>query len=725
MTPTGRLRVALLIGALMRVPAVWAQNTSWLMVSTDPNNVWPTQIGNGRMGLNTSSLGSAPTYSYMAGIFEHAPRDVPRLASLPAWNAIDFSSGGEWLNSAEVSAATLRSYRQTLDMQTGSLRTSYDWVEAGRRTSVDVVAFVSQANEHLGVVRLTVTPHYTGRASVSFPLRAWGLPPRLALGEIKDYSKAWNIVRDLWYPGHMGVTQRSVRSDTRGGGTLTMKSQADGGPDTVAQTVLAVSPANLSGVQTTRRASGDTLAIETTFEVVAERAYTFYKYVGIVSSRESNAPLALAQRVATRARARGYRSVLADNERAWRRLWESSIDLEGDPELQKLVRSMQFYLLANARAGTSMGVGPMGLSPGYYGHIFWDSDTWMFPSLLATHPDIAQSLVDFRARTLRMAQKRAKSYGFRGAMYPWESDERGEETTPTFAGQNAQFEIHVNGDVALAQWQYYLATGDRDWLARVGYPVIRETARFWSSRATYNVARNRYDIGNVVSVDEGLVGITNDAYTNSAALRNLQIADAATRVLGIPPDPDWARVAAKLFIPFDSSLQYHPTYEGAKQGSEGGNIPLLTFPLDMPMTDTVRFRDLDYALRLLAQQGAGGMMTITLYPLIAAQLGQRNLIDSLLVRRVYEQYPHGPFMVLSETPTNQSVNFLTGAGGFLQQFIYGYTGLRLTDQGLVPKFKPVLPTRITRLTVHNLYSRGKRFDAVVQGNSLRMIERTR
>ena len=68
-------------------------------------------------------------------------------------------------------------------------------------------------------------------------------------------------------------------------------------------------------------------------------------------------------------------------------------------------------------------------------------------------------------------------------MYPWEADEFGVETTPHFAAQNASSEIHVNGDVAYAQWQYYLATGDSAWLAREGFPVLRGVADFWVSRA--------------------------------------------------------------------------------------------------------------------------------------------------------------------------------------------------------------------------------------------------
>lgn len=713
-----------LAAAVALTTALQAQDSSYILATRDPANPWPTQIGNGRLSLNTSARGTAATYSYMAGIFEHAPHDVPRLASLPAWNEIDFSNGRSWLNAAAVSRASLQRYRQALDMRTGSMRTSYDWVAGDRTTSIDVTQFVSQADAHLGVIRLDIVPRYSGRVSLSFPLRAWNSPPRLALGEIKKFKPEWNIVRDLWYPGRMAPTQRNAQFDvSSGGGFLRMMSHASGATTTVAQAVALVWPRDLATASTRLTALPDSIGVEISFDAVAERSYTFYKYAGIVSSPETGRPMALAERTARTAMARGYQAAWNDNARAWRGLWESSIEIEGNPELQTLVRSMQFYLLSNAREGTSMGAGPMGLSPGYFGHIFWDSDTWMFPSLLLTHPDIARSLVTFRARTLGAAQANAKSHGYRGAMYPWEADETGEETTPAFAGQNAQYEIHVTGDVALAQWQYYLATGDRDWLARYGYPVIGETANFWVSRATYDSTRNRYDIRNVVSVDEGLIGITNDSYTNSIALRNLQIADAASRALGRRPDSSWSKVAAKLVIPFDATKQYHPTYEGAKQGSEGGNIPLLAFPLEMTMTDSVRFNDLSYALKLLAQQGSGGMMTITLYPLIAAELGQRALVDSLLVRKVYEQYPHGPFMVLSETPTNQSVNFLTGAGGFLQQFIFGYTGLRLTENGVAPKFKPILPSSIRKLTVHNIHSRGKRYDVIVEGDARRMIER--
>jgi trehalose/maltose hydrolase-like predicted phosphorylase len=100
------------------------------------------------------------------------------------------------------------------------------------------------------------------------------------------------------------------------------------------------------------------------------------------------------------------------------------------------------------------------------------------------------------------------------------------------------------------------------------------------------------------------------------------------------------------------------------------------------------------------------------------------VVDTLPTH-TYQPHLRGPFMVLAETPRNNAVNFLTGAGGFLQQVIYGYTGLRLEERGLVPKFKPLLPSRVKRLVLRNIRVRGQRYDVVVQADQLRLVPRGR
>jgi protein-glucosylgalactosylhydroxylysine glucosidase len=367
----------------------------------------------------------------------------------------------------------------------------------------------------------------------------------------------------------------------------------------------------------------------------------------------------------------------------------------------------------------------MGLSSaGYYGHVFWDSDTWMFPALVLTHPDLAQSLVDFRAHTVNAARANARANGFRGAQYPWEADDRGNETTPHFAAQNAHSEIHVNGDVAVAQWQYFLATGDSAWLARRGFPVIRATADFWVSRATRDSSRDVYHINNVVSVAEGLQGVNDDAYTNSVAKRTLEIATAASARLGVRTDPRWARIAAKLHMPFDSTTQSFRTYEGAPDSTLGWITPLLSYPLGVPMSERAKRTHLMQATKNIKDEEQGAMMGVTLLSVDAAELGDQALVDSLLPYS-YRAHLQGPFLMLSETPTNHAVNFLTGAGGFLQQVIFGYTGLRIRNDGVGPQFPSVLPSHIKRLVLHGLHVRGKRIDVIVDSAGRRMVPHIR
>jgi hypothetical protein len=114
------------------------------------------------------------------------------------------------------------------------------------------------------------------------------------------------------------------------------------------------------------------------------------------------------------------------------------------------------------------------------------------------------------------------------------------------------------------------------------------------------------------------------------------------------------------------------------------------------------------------------MMGITLLSVVAAELGDRALVDSLLPYS-YRGHLRGPFLMLSETPTNDAVNFVTGAGGFLQQVIFGYTGLRLEERGLEPEFPAVLPSSVRRLVLRNLSVRGRRYDVVVDSSGRRVL----
>jgi protein-glucosylgalactosylhydroxylysine glucosidase len=682
-----------------------AQDSTFILTTTDPTYRAPAFLGNGAFSLVGAPLGTTAALSFAAGVYDHAPGDVPRIAALPGWNELDVSDGDGWLNDTRPDTSTLHGYRQTLDLYDGMLTTSYEWVHGAKRTAVEITTFVSRADPNLAVIRLRLVPQYGGRVIVRFPLRAWPPPRRLALARLERYQAQWTL-DSVWYPGHLVTTAAD---------SLSIAARAEGGTTRVGVAQQLTWSARLRKL---RQRGADV-----SFDAVRGESVTFTKLVGVASSRDGPDPLARARAVVRRAAARGYRTLAADHAAEWHRLWQTDVVVQGDPELQRVIHAMLFYLLASVREGTDESIAPMGLSSaGYYGHVFWDADTWMFPPLLALHPAIARSIVGFRYRALGAARRNAVRNGHRGAMYPWESDELGDEATPRFAWQNALYENHVTGDVALAQWQYYLATGDSAWLARSGYPVLAATADFWASRATLDSSSGRYDIPHIVSVDEGLIGIGNDTYTNAIARQNLESAVLASRRLGRAPHPTWSRVAAGLTIPFDSAGQYHPTYDGAPASKRGSVVPLLAYPLGMPMSEQTKRNDLEAAIGLLLNEGSGAMMTTSLYPAIAAELGDRALVDTLLPLS-YRDHVRPPFAALSETPTNQAVHFLTGAGAFLQQVVFGWSGLRLGREGLRPKFRPVLPARITRLVLRNIATRRRRYDVVIEGDSARFVPR--
>ena len=141
----------------------------------------------------------------------------------------------------------------------------------------------------------------------------------------------------------------------------------------------------------------------------------------------------------------------------------------------------------------------------------------MYPSLLATEPDIARASLQYRYDRLRAARANARKTVWKGARFPWESALHGTEETPAFA-KTGKLEIHVNADISLAVHQYWLATGDRHWLATRGWPLLRGIARYYVSRTTHR-ADGSYSIRNVIPPDEYAEGVNDSVYTNMSAAK--------------------------------------------------------------------------------------------------------------------------------------------------------------------------------------------------------------
>jgi len=685
-----------------------------------------TYLGNGYFSLVSSQLATKPSESYMIRVYDHYVDDVPRIGRLPAWNEVDFHNGAGWLNDVQASPGVVRNYSQTLDMYNGVLETSYEWMDQGRMSSIRVHAFVSRSNQHLGVIKFSVTPAFSGPVKILLPIRPWEAPKRLPLAKMEKLVPDAQGNRPFTgYPGHMVVKERKAEVDSSGG-LLRVVSRAEGSDTSVAQVVALTWPSGLGGFSATAEPSADLAGVRIGFQAESGRTYEFVKFAGMTGSFETPSYVQSAADVAAAARTRGYAAALKDHSAAWHDLWQTDIEVD-DPELQTAIHSTMFYLLSSVREGTEFNIPPMGLSSrAYNGHIFWDSDMFMYPQLLVTHPGLAKSLATFRCRTLGAAKTNAGLRGYKGAMYPWEADETGMESTPRFAWQNALGENHVTAFVAQGQWLYYLATGDKDYLRACAYPVLKETADYWISRATYNPEKDRYEIRNVVSANEGSIGSNNDVVTNVGARRNLELAIAASKLLGKPENPEWTKVHRKMFIPFDPKLDFYPEYEGAPpwKGGIGHVTPLIIYPFEFPATVQAKRNTLEYALKSNTDIKGGAFLLPTIYPIVAAETGEQALVDDAF-RRSYKSYLRPPFNVLNETDErlqHESVNFITGTG-WLQPFLYGFTGLRLAEDGLVARYRPILPSGISKLRLKNLTVRGRKFDIVVEGGNLSRVEK--
>jgi len=701
---------------------IFPQDAGFLITAHKSGTYFPAYLGNGHFSLSSSQLGSFPAESYIIKLYDHAKDDIPRIACLPEWNEINYFNSKRWLNDTAPNDSTeITNYSQKLDMYNGLLETNYSWNVDSKKTDLNILTFVSRKNQNLAVIKFDLSTNFSDTIKLSFPIKEREKPQRMPLAKLETIKPnppgTWPAE---WYPGFVEVLKINSKKSSNGGQIQALtKSEGRNTKVSIASEVyyeINVSNPEISSVDRNK-------STEIIIKFLPEKGvkYTFYKFVSIVPG----ADVEKAGEICTAAAYEGFNKLLDDHKKEWNNLWKTDIVIEGDNSLQKIIHSMIFYLLCSVDKNTHFSIPPMGLATsGYYGHIFWDADTYMFPPLLFMHPGMAKSIIMFRYNTLKSAEENAMKNNYKGAMYPWESDDLGEESTPYFAHQNAIGENHVVGDVALAQWQYFLATRDTNWLNNYGSKVISATADFWTSRVNYNKEKDRYEIGKVVSVSEGLIGVSNETYTNSVAKINLELADKVSDVLGTKKNPKWGEISKKMFIPYNDKEEYHPTY-GTALADVGATqlwssvVNLLSYPLQMKMSDNTKRNNLIHAVKSLGKHGAGAMMGTNFVPIIAAELGMDSLFNAIITNTLYG-YLRPPFNVLAETHTNNSVNFITGAGSFLQQVIFGYTGLRLTDNGLEEKYSPMLPEKVKKLILKNFTVDNKKHNIIVEGNHLRI-----
>ena len=664
--------ICFILGIILSVTSLKAEEERlWQLHAVDIQAPYaPAPMANGCIGILPQKEPFAVEHVMLNHVFDAAsPHVVSRV--MRGINPFCLSMK---IDNKKVDTSNISDWQQTIDMRRAVHQTSFHTLE---KADVSYELCALRNLPYAGLIRVTVQA-----------CKDMLLEVRSGMGIPDDYSQSLIRYREMEADGNRMYMLESDATSRFG-----------------YRRVASTSSFLFNGEQI--KPIYDEATRELFFSIQLKKGETFcFSLVGSVcSSRDFFDPYNEAERQVIYAVHEGEEALMQAHYRLWDELWQGDIRIEGDDDAQRIVRFALFNLYSSCRGGSRLSIPPMGLSlQGYNGHIFWDTELWMYPPMLLLNQDIARSMLDYRFDRLPAARKKALAYGYRGAMFPWESDDSGEEATPTHA-LTGPFEHHITADIGIACWNYYCVTRDMRWLQREGYPLLKEIADFWASRVTRN-QDSSYSIHNVTGADEYANGVTDNAFTNGAASLALKYACQAAEICGEKVPEIWREIGENIrVLQFENGVtREHSTYKGEMIKQADAN--LLAYPLGV-ITDEYRQRqDLEYYAERIDQKD-GPAMSYSVYCVQYARMGEADKAYEMF-RRCYEPNLKKPFGVIPETPTSNNPYFMTGAGGLLQAVLNGFCGLQITDEGIV-QLPSALPSHWKRVTVTGVGSDKKTY----------------
>ena len=567
-----------ILGIILSATSIRAEEERlWQLHAVDIQTPYaPAPMANGCIGILPQKEPFAVEHVMLNHVFDAAsPHVVSRV--MRGINPFCLSMK---IDNKKVDTSNISDWQQTIDMRRAVHQTSFHTLE---KADVSYELCALRNLPYAGLIRVTVQA-----------CKDMLLEVRSGMGIPDDYSQSSIRYREMEADGNRMYMLESDATSRLG-----------------YRRVASTSSFLFNGEQI--KPMYDEATRELFFSIQLKKGETFcFSLVGSVcSSRDFFDPYNEAERQVIYALHEGEEALMQAHYRLWDELWQGDIRIEGDDDAQRIVRFALFNLYSSCRGGSRLSIPPMGLSlQGYNGHIFWDTELWMYPPMLLLNQDIARSMLDYRFDRLPAARKKALAYGYRGAMFPWESDDSGEEATPTHA-LTGPFEHHITADIGIACWNYYCVTRDVRWLQREGYPLLKEIADFWTSRVTRN-QDGSYSIHNVTGADEYANGVTDNAFTNGAASLALKYACQAAEICGEKVPEIWWEIGENIrVLQFENGVtREHSTYKGEMIKQADAN--LLAYPLGV-ITDEYRQRqDLEYYAERIDQKD-GPAMSYSVY----------------------------------------------------------------------------------------------------------------
>jgi alpha,alpha-trehalose phosphorylase len=627
----------------------------------------------------------------------------------------------------DIRYGTLHSHERILDLRAGTLTRQVDWSSpAGARVKVTSVRMVSLTQRAIAAISYTVEP-------VDSKLRLVLQSELVANEELPQAGKDPRLSAILQNPLVSEAHESSEGTPPRA--LLVHKTRVSGLRIAAGMSHEITGPAKMA----TRNESYPDLGRTTVATQVAPgEQLHIVKYIGYGWSSGRSRPALMDQVAGALAAAHltGWDGLLAEQQQYLDEFWEGAdVEVDGDAEIQQAVRFGLFHILQAGARAEFRPIAAKGLTgTGYDGHTFWDTESFVLPVLMYTHPSAAADALRWRHSVLDYAREHATDLNLAGAAFPWRTI-RGQECSGYWPAGTAAF--HINADIADAVIRYLDATEDTQFETEVGLELLVETARLWRSLGQHD-AMGRFRIEGVTGPDEYSAVKDNNIYTNLMAQRNLSC--AAELALRMPADADrlgvtteeaaaWRDAAAAMYIPFDERLGVHPQHEGFtdyarwdfKNTPEDHYPLLLHYPyFQLYRKQVVKQADLVLAMYLRSEaftpeQKARNFayyepitvrdssLSACTQSVVAAEVGQLDLAHDYLAEAA--------LMDLRDVEHNTSdgVHMASLAGAWMA-LVAGFGGMRAGSGAL--SFSPHLPSGLTELKFRLRY-RGRKLKVTI------------
>ena len=713
-------------------------------------------LGNGYMGVRSAleeSYTGQMRNMFIAGTFnrfdENEVTELPNAADLLA---VDIRLNGEEFN---LETGEILNYQRSLNFKTALLKRNVTWKSpAGITAKMEFQRFVSLSDLHTMGQKMTISVD----KDVNVLIKT-GIDGSVTNSGTQHFSEGEKRFYDKKFMQYVQTTTEH-RIDFVLSAGVGVKIN---GKESSAEPFITMDRRKLASVYNIPIKKGETLEL-TKISYITTSNDPEQKSKSTKELQEYSLKKLKEQSI------KGFETLLHESIKSWdETVWNSiPVTIESGNYFDQLaLRFAQYHLQIMTPAHDArMSIAAKGLSgEGYKGHTFWDNEIFTLPYFTFTQPQVARNLCKYRYLSIGGAHKKAKANGFLGAMYPWESAglEDG-EVTPVWGaadivtGERTKIwsgfiQQHISADVAFGTWEYYMVTGDEDFMKKYGYEIIFDTAIFWASRLEYDDGDGKYHINDVMGPDEYKEHIDDNAFTNYMAHWNIK---KAIEYYGVLKDADpilleslskkldlgtqlekFEKVLDKIYLPKprdkDMVLPQNKTYLELEdidltkyknqthvgelfrdynleqvnniQVSKQADVLILFLLMENLFSLDVKKANWDYYEPRTLHDSS---LSLSTHAVLAADMRNGALAEELFRRCTV--------IDLGENMKTSDAGIHTASiGGIWQSAVYGFGGVRMIDGRL--QVSPVLPDTWKRLHFY-IFWRGQKLSVEITKEEL-------